>query len=257
MVEGAEELVIGTKADPRTDVGPLINVAAAERIESWVDEAVEARAAVRTGRKRDGLLLADRADQRAGGVARIDGGSLRPGHRSSHSKRRNVVAGVNRSHYGLQAGIFARDIDAALHVAQDLRVRAAMGFTRIDPRTDGPLMIGVTTTRREVAWPCNCRTDNSPVQREMRARDGLNACACVAFESMPCRRGMRPGRSKGGVPAVDREDRSGDVGRLRRGEEEDGVGDLLGCGEALERDLGLALDGGTPRGRACVGRMLR
>src|SRR3712207_2320174 len=40
--------------------------------------------------------------------------------------------------------------------------------------------------------------------------------------------------SEGGVPAVDGEDRSGDVGRLRRREEEDRVGDLLGGGEALE-----------------------
>src|SRR6185436_6947654 len=47
--------------------------------------------------------------------------------------------------------------------------------------------------------------------------------------------------SEGGVAAVDGEDRSGDVGRLRRGEEEDRVGDLFGGGETAEGDLVLAL----------------
>jgi acyl-CoA reductase-like NAD-dependent aldehyde dehydrogenase len=47
-----------------------------------------------------------------------------------------TVAEVNRSDYGLQAGVFTRDLDAALDVAQRLRVGAVMvndtGDFRID-----------------------------------------------------------------------------------------------------------------------------
>ena len=47
-----------------------------------------------------------------------------------------AVAEVNRSDYGLQAGVFTRDIDFALDVAQRLRVGAVMindtGDFRID-----------------------------------------------------------------------------------------------------------------------------
>ena len=47
-----------------------------------------------------------------------------------------AVEEVNRSNYGLQAGVFTKDIDAALDVAQRLRVGAVMindtGDFRID-----------------------------------------------------------------------------------------------------------------------------
>ena len=46
--------MVGSKADTRTEVGPLINEAAAERVERWVDEAVAGGATVHTGAKREG-----------------------------------------------------------------------------------------------------------------------------------------------------------------------------------------------------------
>ena len=54
VVRLTSALVVGSKADRRTDVGPLIDEASAARVESWVDEAVEDGAAVLTGAKRDG-----------------------------------------------------------------------------------------------------------------------------------------------------------------------------------------------------------
>ena len=54
VVHLTSELVVGSKADARTDVGPLIDVASATRVESWVDDAVEGGAEVLIGAKRDG-----------------------------------------------------------------------------------------------------------------------------------------------------------------------------------------------------------
>ena len=138
VVAGAERLVVGSKSDPATDIGPLVDEAAAERVEAWVGEAVEAGAAVRTGGKRDGTfhwptVLTDvpagarvLTEEVFGPVV-----SIQP-----YASVEDAVAEVNRSDYGLQAGVFTRDIDSALDVAQRLRVGAVMindtGDFRID-----------------------------------------------------------------------------------------------------------------------------
>jgi acyl-CoA reductase-like NAD-dependent aldehyde dehydrogenase len=138
VVDRTRELVVGSKADASTDVGPLIDEAAAERVESWVEEAVEAGAKVHTGAKRDGtyywptVLTSVPAGARVlteeifGPVVSIE----------PFDSVDAVVTEVNSLEYGLQAGVFTRDLDAALDVAQRLRVGAVMindtGDFRID-----------------------------------------------------------------------------------------------------------------------------
>ena len=131
-------LVVGSKADERTDVGPLIDVASTTRVESWVDEAVAGGAAVVVGAKRDGTyywptVLASvpvgarvLTEEVFGPVVSIE----------PFDSVERVVADVNALEYGLQAGVFTRDLDSALDVAQRLRVGAVMindtGDFRID-----------------------------------------------------------------------------------------------------------------------------
>ncbi len=138
VVERTEGLVVGSKADAGTDIGPLIHEPAAQRVESWVEDAVEAGAEVRTGAKRDGtyywptVLTSVPAGTRLlteeifGPVVSIE----------PFDSVDAVVAEVNDLEYGLQAGVFTRDLDAALDVAQRLRVGAVMindtGDFRID-----------------------------------------------------------------------------------------------------------------------------
>jgi glyceraldehyde-3-phosphate dehydrogenase (NADP+) len=138
VVEGTNNLVVGSKADARTDVGPLIDEAAADRVEGWVAEAVEAGAEVNAGAKRDGtfywptVLTSVPAgstvltEEIFGPVVSIE----------PFDTVDAVVAEVNDLEYGLQAGVFSRDLDAALDVAQRLRVGAVMvndtGDFRID-----------------------------------------------------------------------------------------------------------------------------
>src|SRR5690606_36772858 len=58
LVERVEELVTGDPADEATQVGPLIDEAAAARVEQWVNEAVESGATLLTGGTRDGVTVA-------------------------------------------------------------------------------------------------------------------------------------------------------------------------------------------------------
>ena len=114
VVARTEKLVVGSKADPRTEVGPLIDESAAQRVELWVDEAVQSGATVHTGGKRDGVfywptvLTGVHADARVL-VEEVFGPvvSVEP-----FSSVDEAIAKVNAADYGLQAGVFTRDLDA-------------------------------------------------------------------------------------------------------------------------------------------------
>ncbi len=56
LTEETRALAVGDPMDAATDVGPMISLSAAERIEAWVQEAVDAGAQVRVGAKREAGL---------------------------------------------------------------------------------------------------------------------------------------------------------------------------------------------------------
>ncbi len=53
MVEATNKLDVGNPLDPNTDVGPLITLEEAKRVEEWIKEAVSEGAEVLTGGRRD------------------------------------------------------------------------------------------------------------------------------------------------------------------------------------------------------------
>ena len=132
------DLVVGSKTEDGTDVGPLIDEEAALRVESWVREAVDEGAVIHVGGKREGnfywptVLSGTKESSKAiaeevfGPVVSI----------AEFSDLDSAVSRINSSEYGLQAGVFTRDIDRALDVAESLRVGGVMindtGDFRID-----------------------------------------------------------------------------------------------------------------------------
>lgn len=124
LVEAVNGLVTGDPWDDKTQVGPLVSQDAAERVESWVNEAVEAGAKVLTGGTRDGAsyaptVLADvPADAKVRNlevfgpvmlVEPVDGVD-------------EAFEKVNASSFGLQAGVFTRDLDLAFRAHRELEV---------------------------------------------------------------------------------------------------------------------------------------
>jgi acyl-CoA reductase-like NAD-dependent aldehyde dehydrogenase len=133
-----EKLVVGSKNDPATEIGPLVDETAADRVEAWVGEAVSAGATVRTGVRREGTFFWPTVltDVPAGArvlTEEVFGPvvSIQP-----YDDLSAAIDEVNSSDYGLQAGVFTRDVDAAFDVAHRLRVGAVMindtGDFRID-----------------------------------------------------------------------------------------------------------------------------
>ncbi|WP_372672922.1 aldehyde dehydrogenase family protein [Amycolatopsis kentuckyensis] len=113
--------------DPRADgvdVGPLINEAAASRVESWVSEAVSAGAKLLTGGGRSGAtveptVLADVPEDASVMVEEVFGPVVSLVRVSSVAEG---VERINASRFGLQAGVFTRDLPTAFEVSAALKV---------------------------------------------------------------------------------------------------------------------------------------
>ncbi|MEV1009906.1 aldehyde dehydrogenase family protein [Streptomyces sp. NPDC049881] len=124
IVAAVEALVTGDPADDATDVGPQISEEAARRIEGWVNEAADAGAKVLTGGTRQGASVAPTvledvpADSKVAReeifgpvllVTRADGEEA-------------AFAAANDSEFGLQAGVFTHDLQAAFRAHRALEV---------------------------------------------------------------------------------------------------------------------------------------
>lgn len=129
LVRLVEAFRIGDPLDPSTDLGPMIEPAEAERIHAWVQEAVRAGAQVLTGGYRIGRAayaptILTRVPREATVCVREAFAPiivLFPFHDFGEA-----VADVNRSTYGLQAGVFTRDLGRALAAYEALEVGGVM-----------------------------------------------------------------------------------------------------------------------------------
>ncbi|MGW1183574.1 aldehyde dehydrogenase family protein [Streptomyces drozdowiczii] len=124
IVAAVEAQVTGDPSDPTTDVGPLVDEAAARRVESWVDEAVAAGAQLLAGGKRDGstyapTVLAGLPEGVTLATEEVFGPVLSVQKVNGEAE---AFAAVNASQYGLQAGVFTHDIQAAFRAHRALEV---------------------------------------------------------------------------------------------------------------------------------------
>ncbi|HEX7485336.1 MAG TPA: aldehyde dehydrogenase family protein [Vicinamibacterales bacterium] len=129
LVARLESLEVGNPLDPATDIGPMIDESEAARIESWVNEAVQQGAKVLTGGRRLGAALyaptvltdvpetakvcAEEVFAPVVGLYRFDDFN-------------DALARVNRSAYGLQAGVFTNDLLRTLDAMDVLEVGGVM-----------------------------------------------------------------------------------------------------------------------------------
>ncbi len=119
-----DALVVGDPEDPATDVGPLICEGEARRAEAWVEEAVREGARVVTGGTRTGAVMAPTVLAEVPASARVVCEEIFAPVVSvvPYADFGALVEHMNGSRYGLQAGVFTRDLDRALWAARNLRV---------------------------------------------------------------------------------------------------------------------------------------
>ena len=117
-----DALVVGDPADEETDVGPVIDAKARERILAWIDEARAAGAEVLTGGNLDGELIRPTVIANAGPELKVSCeevfGPVVSVNRVGSVEEALELA--NGTRYGLQAGIFTSTLDTALQAARSL-----------------------------------------------------------------------------------------------------------------------------------------
>jgi len=117
-----EALVVGDPADDATDVGPLIAASERDRVLEWVDEAKATGARVLTGGELAGELLRPTviADARPDAKVACDEVFGPVCTVTAYDTLDEAIALANGTRYGLQAGVFTRDVKAALEAARRL-----------------------------------------------------------------------------------------------------------------------------------------
>lgn len=124
LAELAAALPCGDPGDDRTIVGPVISLQSAERIESWIEKAVDRGARRLAGGARRGAvvpptLLADVDAATPLGCQEVFGPVLCV---APFDTMDEAISRVNDTPYGLATGIFTKRIDTALRAARELQV---------------------------------------------------------------------------------------------------------------------------------------
>ncbi len=124
LVARTATLISGDPKDPQTFIGPMISVKEATRLKGWIDDAVAGGARLLCGGKRDGAMLdatlLEGVDRSAAAYREEAFGPL--AILSSFTDWNAAMAEVNDSKFGLQAGLFTRDIHQVLSAWDKLEV---------------------------------------------------------------------------------------------------------------------------------------
>jgi acyl-CoA reductase-like NAD-dependent aldehyde dehydrogenase len=115
-------LKVGDPADDETDVGPLISEEDRDRVLEWIEEAKGRGAEVLTGGAvEDGLLLptviAGAPPEAKVSCEEVFGPLCTV---TPYDTIEEAVALANGTRFGLQAGVFTRDVKVAIRVAKEL-----------------------------------------------------------------------------------------------------------------------------------------
>jgi len=124
LLANTEALTVGDPLDPETDVGPLISAGDRDRVKGWIDEALAAGAKLLTGGELldEGRCLAPTlleappreakvwCEEVFGPAATLD----------TFSSFEQALELANDSKFGLQAGVFTRDLGRALQAGKTL-----------------------------------------------------------------------------------------------------------------------------------------
>ncbi len=122
VIAEVEKLKTGDPMDPETDVGPLIDRDALDKVSGWVDEAVQAGAEILTGGKREDPFYSPtvlsrtrpemkvRREEIFGPVVTLE----------PYDNFEQAIAFANETRYGLQAGVFTTDVRRIFQAHRDI-----------------------------------------------------------------------------------------------------------------------------------------
>ncbi|PRS62235.1 aldehyde dehydrogenase family protein [Bacillus pumilus] len=141
LKQKVEQLVVGDPLSSESDIGCMVDAQAAQRVETWIQEAESMGAQLLCGGKRNGAsitpaILLNPPKQTKVVCEEVFGPvvSILP-----YAELEEAIKEANDSRYGLQAGIFTNQLDVALHAAKELET--------------GGVVINGTSNFRLDHWP--------------------------------------------------------------------------------------------------------
>jgi glyceraldehyde-3-phosphate dehydrogenase (NADP+) len=128
MVAGAEAQKVGDALEAGVDFGPMISEAAAEKAVGLVDDAVAAGATLLTGGSRTGAFMQPTLLEGVPSDARLvrDEAFAPIATFDTFENLADAIAAVNDSDFGLQAGVFTRDLRTIWSAFEGLEVGAVI-----------------------------------------------------------------------------------------------------------------------------------
>ncbi len=128
LLAAASTLVVGDPLDEKTDVGPMIAPAEAARVEAWVAEAVAGGATVLRGGTRVGECLHPTILANTTPSMKVEAQEVFAPvvTLNAYDDFEEALRRVNDSKYGLQAGVFTRDLARIQRAFDVLEVGAVL-----------------------------------------------------------------------------------------------------------------------------------
>jgi glyceraldehyde-3-phosphate dehydrogenase (NADP+) len=128
LIPRVEELVVGDPLDEATDVGPLIDMGAADRLAVWLEEAIAGGAQVLAGGERDGniwqpTVLASLQEDMNISCQEAFGPFV---GLYSYTDVMDAIRRVDQSDFGLQAGMFTNDVNLIQTAFNEIEVGGLM-----------------------------------------------------------------------------------------------------------------------------------
>ncbi|RYG73351.1 aldehyde dehydrogenase family protein [Lentibacillus lipolyticus] len=124
FIEKTKGLKVGNPEEADTDIGPMIDEKEAKRAKQWIDDAVDNGAKIEAGGNREGTVLRPAIMTNVKSNMKIIAEEVFAPIVSviPFDSEKDAVAYSNDSSYGLQAGVFTKDLDRALRVADQLEM---------------------------------------------------------------------------------------------------------------------------------------
>ncbi|HZJ21947.1 MAG TPA: aldehyde dehydrogenase family protein [Anaerolineales bacterium] len=122
FVKATEAMVVGDPLDERVDVGPMIDSKEVDRVEGWVREAQTSGAKVLTGGKRDGTVYYPTILSNVDDEMKVISEEVFAPVASiiSSDDFESALRQANDTKFGLQVGVFTKDIDRVFKAVRRL-----------------------------------------------------------------------------------------------------------------------------------------
>ena len=129
VTAATKRLAVGDPLDETVVVGPLIDDGSADRVESWIEEALSGGARALHRGARNGRLLGPTVLDRVTGQMKVACREVfGPGLvLETYESGEDAIRKANDSEYGLQAGVFTRDAGRMMQAWRELEVGGVVG----------------------------------------------------------------------------------------------------------------------------------